>query len=196
VSSLVVLAETKEMRAVIVTRFIYIAIECLVLNNFNTVIAIFLGLNVLPCTRLIQTWQSLDKVTLANWEKIKEFGSPINKFKMLRMAQEAVEGPCIPYLGIYIGDLALTEEVVQDKTEDDLVNFSKFHFVARIIRRFEDFKSRLNYKLVPVLDLQEFLSSSILVLSESTVEIESKKRETVEENSLFKAKLGKKANVV
>lgn len=38
--------------------------------------------------------------------------------------------PCVPYLGMYLADLAFIEEGTPNYTEDNLVNFSKMRMVS------------------------------------------------------------------
>jgi len=167
-----------------------IALECLQLNNFMGVLEIISGLTAAPLSRLIQTWLDIDSTTLKHLERMKEVVNVANKFKNLREAQESIDDPCVPYLGVYLGDLAQIEDGNPDKTETQLVNFAKFEMVGQIIIRMEKFKSD-RYKLLPVPVIQKFLKTPIS-LSEDTLFEESLKREGREENTEIKSKMAKK----
>lgn len=41
--------------------------------------------------------------------------------------------PCVPYLGMYLSDLAFIEEGTPNYTEDNLVNFSKMRMVRCLV---------------------------------------------------------------
>ncbi|XP_019495549.1 PREDICTED: ras-specific guanine nucleotide-releasing factor 1 [Hipposideros armiger] len=48
--------------------------------------------------------------------------------------------PCVPYLGMYLTDLAFIEEGTPNYTEDGLVNFSKMRMISHIIREIRQFQ--------------------------------------------------------
>uniref|UniRef100_A0A674B0G0 Ras protein specific guanine nucleotide releasing factor 1 n=1 Tax=Salmo trutta TaxID=8032 RepID=A0A674B0G0_SALTR len=48
--------------------------------------------------------------------------------------------PCVPYLGMYLTDLAFIEEGTPNYTEDKLVNFSKMRMISHIIREIRQFQ--------------------------------------------------------
>jgi len=117
-------------------------------------------------------------------DKMKELVSVANKFKNLREAQESVEGPCVPYLGVYLGDLIQIEEGNPDLTQTGLVNFGKFEMVGQIITRMEKFKLD-RYKLLPVPAIQRFLHDPASLSSDAMFN-ESLLREGREENNEIK----------
>jgi len=189
-ASLIVLSETKEIRATLITRFIHIAMACLTLNNYNGILEIVTALTSVACARLLHTWQLIDPVVQRHFEKLQELVSINNKFKTLREAQENSDGPCIPYLGVYLGDLTFIEDGNPELTLDGLINFDKYRMAAQIILRGEHFKDQSGYKLYPINIIQNWLENPV-VLSEDDAFEESLKRESREDNLLLKSKLKK-----
>lgn len=190
-STMVVLGESKELRAALITRLINLALACQDLNNYNCILQIVTALSSTSCSRLLQTWQLIDPGTLRQFEKLQELVTVRNKFKTLRDAQENTDGPAVPYLGLYLGDLTFIEDGNPDYTTDSLINFDKYRMVSQIVLRFEDFKNRCTYKLYPVKSLQAWLENPI-VMSEDHIFQESLARESREDNSQLKSKLAKK----
>jgi son of sevenless-like protein len=187
---MIVLSETKEIRATLITRFIHIAMACLTLNNFNGILEFVTALTSVACSRLLMTWQLIDPIVMRHFEKLQELVSVANKFKSLREAQEYSEGPCIPYLGVYLGDLTFIEDGNPELTLDGLINFDKYRMVAQIILRGEQFKDQSSCKLYPINIIQNWLENPV-VLNEDDSFDESLKREPREEILLLKSKLKK-----
>lgn len=60
------------------------------------------GICSLGVSRLLQTWNKIlaDQNTAKTFEKLKKIISTENKFRELREAQENVDGPCVPFIGM------------------------------------------------------------------------------------------------
>jgi len=190
-ASIIVLTESKEIRATLITRYIQIAMECLALNNYNGILEIVTALTSVASSRLFMTWQLIDPLVMRHLEKLQELVSVANKFKSLREAQENSDGPCIPYLGVYLGDLTFIEDGNPEFTLDGLINFDKYRMVAQIILRGEQFKDQSGYKLYPIPKIQNWLENPYIILDEDKAFDESLKRESREEILLLKSKIKK-----
>jgi len=190
VATVVVLGDTKEVRVTAINQFLLVAKECLHFNNYNSVLGVISGLTSVAVSRLVQTWHGVDGASMKTFEKLKAIVSIEHKFKELREAQENVDGPCVPYLGVYLMDLTQIEEGNPDTTTDHLFNFEKYSMIAEIILRIDELKKH-RYQLLPVEVIQDYLKN-LFVLGEEEIFEESLKREGKEENKKFKAKLGKK----
>uniref|UniRef100_A0A5F9CU65 Ras protein specific guanine nucleotide releasing factor 1 n=1 Tax=Oryctolagus cuniculus TaxID=9986 RepID=A0A5F9CU65_RABIT len=78
--------------------------------------------------------------TKALIDKLQKLVSSEGRFKNLREALKNCDPPCVPYLGMYLTDLAFIEEGTPNYTEDGLVNFSKMRMISHIIREIRQFQ--------------------------------------------------------
>eukprot|EP01125_Pyxidicula_operculata_P019968 TRINITY_DN7271_c0_g1_i1.p1 TRINITY_DN7271_c0_g1~~TRINITY_DN7271_c0_g1_i1.p1 ORF type:complete len:959 (-),score=194.05 TRINITY_DN7271_c0_g1_i1:211-3087(-) len=183
VQTLIVLSKTKELRLLVISQWILIAVECLALQDFSALMAIVAGLTATPVSRLKQTWNDLDQNFIKVLEKLEQITSIQNKFKNLREAQEQSVGPVVPYIGIYLNDLTMIDEGNPNKVEVEssdlsLTNLLKMDMIAKTLLKIEDFKSR-KYDMVPNAILLDFIMHKT-VLDEDNIFEESLKREARE----------------
>ena len=74
------------------------------------------------------------------FDDAKELLSATGSYRRLRTALHRVEGPALPYMGVYLTDLTFIEDGNRDETEDGLVNFKKRAAVAQVlstVRRYQ-----------------------------------------------------------
>ncbi|KAK3548293.1 hypothetical protein QTP70_009090 [Hemibagrus guttatus] len=76
--------------------------------------------------------------------------------------------PCVPYLGMYLTDLAFIEEGTPNYTEDNLVNFSKMRMISHIIREIRQFQQTA-YKIEHQPKAAQYLLDSSNVLDEESM---------------------------
>jgi len=89
-------------------KFLNVAYESFLLNNFADSMAIFSGLQNVVVFRLAETWKSLDNKTKEIWEKLQEYFSNDTNFKFLKtktldLVNKSVS--CIPFIGIFQKEL-------------------------------------------------------------------------------------------
>uniref|UniRef100_A0A8C7XJE2 Ras protein specific guanine nucleotide releasing factor 1 n=1 Tax=Oryzias sinensis TaxID=183150 RepID=A0A8C7XJE2_9TELE len=140
-------------RVSVIEKWVAVADICRCLHNYNAVLEITSSLNRSSVFRLKKTWLKVSKQTKALIDKLQKLVSSDGRFKNLREALKNCDPPCVPYLGMYLTDLAFIEEGTPNYTEDNLVNFSKMRMISHIIREIRQFQQTA-YKI----DLQPKVS--------------------------------------
>lgn len=80
------------------------------------------------------------------FDEIEEFCSSSSSYKHMREAAKSLlskKSPCLPYLGIYLADLIMTDEGSIPQLSPGVINFSKLSSVANIISDVMQFKKIL-----------------------------------------------------
>eukprot|EP00066_Takifugu_rubripes_P004035 XP_003967091.1 PREDICTED: ras-specific guanine nucleotide-releasing factor 1 [Takifugu rubripes] len=147
-------------RVAVIEKWVAVADICRCLHNYNAVLEITSSLNRSSVFRLKKTWLKVSKQTKALIDKLQKLVSSEGRFKNLREALKNCDPPCVPYLGMYLTDLAFIEEGTPNYTEDNLVNFSKMRMISHIIREIRQFQQTA-YKI----DLQPKAAQYLLDLS-------------------------------
>ncbi|KAK1884305.1 Ras-specific guanine nucleotide-releasing factor 2, partial [Dissostichus eleginoides] len=146
-------------RANSIEKWLAVADICRCLNNYNGVLEITSALNRSPIYRLKKTWAKVCKQTKALMDRLQKTVSTEGRFKNLRETLKNCNPPCVPYLGMYLTDLAFIEEGTPNFTEEGLVNFSKMRMISHIIRRFVKHQPKVT----------QFLLDKTLVMDEDTL---------------------------
>uniref|UniRef100_A0A8D3CNZ3 Ras protein specific guanine nucleotide releasing factor 1 n=1 Tax=Scophthalmus maximus TaxID=52904 RepID=A0A8D3CNZ3_SCOMX len=147
-------------RVTVIEKWVAVADICRCLHNYNAVLEITSSLNRSSVFRLKKTWLKVSKQTKALIDKLQKLVSSEGRFKNLREALKNCDPPCVPYLGMYLTDLAFIEEGTPNYTEDNLVNFSKMRMISHIIREIRQFQQTA-YKI----DLQPKVAQYLLDMS-------------------------------
>uniref|UniRef100_A0A673TUG4 Ras protein specific guanine nucleotide releasing factor 1 n=1 Tax=Suricata suricatta TaxID=37032 RepID=A0A673TUG4_SURSU len=125
IASEIIRNEDINARASAIEKWVAVADICRCLHNYNAVLEITSSMNRSAIFRLKKTWLKVSKQTKALIDKLQKLVSSEGRFKNLREALKNCDPPCVPYLGMYLTDLAFIEEGTPNYTEDGLVNFSK-----------------------------------------------------------------------
>uniref|UniRef100_A0A671WH96 Ras protein specific guanine nucleotide releasing factor 1 n=1 Tax=Sparus aurata TaxID=8175 RepID=A0A671WH96_SPAAU len=134
------------MRVGVIEKWVAVADICRCLHNYNAMLEITSSLNRSSIFRLKKTWLKVSKQTKTVIDKLQKLVSSEGRFKNLREALKNCDPPCVPYLGMYLTDLAFIEEGTPNYTEDNLVNFSKMRMVTntRVAKYLLDCSSALD----------------------------------------------------
>ncbi|NXL62863.1 RGRF1 factor, partial [Chordeiles acutipennis] len=151
-----------------IEKWVAVADICRCLHNYNAVLEITSSLNRSAIFRLKKTWLKVSKQTKALIDKLQKLVSSEGRFKNLREALKNCDPPCVPYLGMYLTDLAFIEEGTPNYTEDGLVNFSKMRMISHIIREIRQFQ-QTSYKIEHQPKVTQYLLDQSCVMDEETL---------------------------
>ncbi|NWR80218.1 RGRF1 factor, partial [Centropus unirufus] len=151
-----------------IEKWVAVADICRCLHNYNAVLEITSSLNRSAIFRLKKTWLKVSKQTKALIDKLQKLVSSEGRFKNLREALKNCDPPCVPYLGMYLTDLAFIEEGTPNYTEDGLVNFSKMRMISHIIREIRQFQ-QTSYKIEHQPKVTQYLLDQSAVMDEETL---------------------------
>uniref|UniRef100_A0A665V9A5 Ras protein specific guanine nucleotide releasing factor 1 n=1 Tax=Echeneis naucrates TaxID=173247 RepID=A0A665V9A5_ECHNA len=155
-------------RVAVIEKWVAVADICRCLHNYNAVLEITSSLNRSSVFRLKKTWLKVSKQTKGLIDKLQKLVSSEGRFKNLREALKNCDPPCVPYLGMYLTDLAFIEEGTPNYTEDNLVNFSKMRMISHIIREIRQFQQTA-YKIDLQPKVAQYLLDNSFVLDEESM---------------------------
>ena len=145
-----------EERADVVVYFLEVLRELIALNNFNGAMEVISALQNSIISRLHVTWQEV----APKRRKVLEDGaaqlSQDKNFKGVRTLLAGVEGPCVPFFGMYLSDITFIEEgssdvlpldpgvdpKVQTPELSGLINFGKRRLVAKTTGDIQQLQSK------------------------------------------------------
>ncbi|XP_064927395.1 ral guanine nucleotide dissociation stimulator-like 1 isoform X1 [Columba livia] len=113
-------------RAKTLEKWIRIARQCRILNNFSSLKAIVSALQSTSVYRLKKTWACVPKDTMLMFEELSEIFSDCDNFATSReLLLKGVTQGTVPYLGTFLTDLVMLDTALQDYLEGGLINFEK-----------------------------------------------------------------------
>ncbi|KAJ8003289.1 hypothetical protein DPEC_G00167880 [Dallia pectoralis] len=168
IASEILRCEDVTTRVAVMEKWVAVADICRCLHNYNAVLEITSSLNRSSIFRLKKTWLKVSKQTKTVIDKLQKLVSSEGRFKNLREALKNCDPPCVPYLGMYLTDLAFIEEGTPNYTEDKLVNFSKMRMISHIIREIRQFQQTA-YKIDHQPKAAQFLLDNSSVLDEESL---------------------------
>ncbi|XP_053479222.1 ras-specific guanine nucleotide-releasing factor 1 isoform X1 [Ictalurus furcatus] len=168
IASEILRCEDVNTRVAVMEKWVAVADICRCLHNYNAVLEVTSSLNRSAIFRLKKTWLKVSKQTKTVIDKLQKLVSSEGRFKNLREALKNCDPPCVPYLGMYLTDLAFIEEGTPNYTEDNLVNFSKMRMISHIIREIRQFQ-QTSYKIDHQPKAAQYLLDSSNVLDEESM---------------------------
>jgi hypothetical protein len=165
--------DSSKIRALIIEKFIRIAIELKEVNNYNDCLTVVTALNSLQIKTLNKTWTKISFENNKYWKDLNTLCSFDRNYLALREEVEKNQDkPCIPYLGIFLKELAYIDEGHKYIINKSLVNIEKMKKVSKILETLLDYK-KLTYNFKPVFKLA-FLSEPSPLTEDELTDISSK----------------------
>ena len=139
-------------RVKVIEKFIKIAKISRKLGNYNTLLAIISGLNLVSVSRLKATWEAVDSKRTKQLEELEAFLSPANNYKAYRAHMDDTDYPQlrIPILSLFIKDLFFTNDGNStyseklDEKGNKLINMEKLETIYKKTNTFvKQFKNPL-----------------------------------------------------
>ena len=147
-------------RAKVIDKFIHIANELAILNNFNDCMSIVSALGQMIINRLNKSWKKVTSKNMALFRKIKKLLNFQNNYKNIRdeIAKCLKEGkPFLPFLGYYTKRICFLEEAGPYVNKSGLINVDKISQVEQILSEFYE-KNKVQYTFEIKDDIKNKLS--------------------------------------
>lgn len=157
-------------RALVIKHWSKIAMRCLELSNYDSLMAIMCSLNSSVVQRLKRTWEVVSKKTKARLDELSGVVDFSRNHASLRSKLEKPIAPCLPFLGIYLTDLTFVDagnpelrELPGSASESgeftSVINFDKHMRMAKIISHLQKFQ--VPYKLKAVPEIQTWMQAHL-----------------------------------
>ena len=175
--------EDAKKRALVIKHWSKIAMRCLELNNYESLMAIMCSLNSSVVQRLKRTWEIVSKKTKARLDELRGVVDFSRNQASLRRRLENPVAPCLPFLGVYLTDLTFVD-VGNPKLRElpgaasasgeavSVINFDKHMRMAKIVSHVRKFQ--VPYRLEPIPEMQAWMQAHLQRMREGQAEMVSK----------------------
>ena len=156
--------EDAKKRAQVIKQWAKIAMHCLELNNYDSIMAIMCSINSSVVQRLKRTWEFVSKKTRARLEELEHIIDIRKNYSTLRRRLETPTAPCLPFLGVYLTDLTfvmagnpkrrdLPGSASDNGDAVSVINFDMYMRLAKIVSHLQKYQVPYNLRVVPEMQL-------------------------------------------
>ncbi|KZV73767.1 ras GEF [Peniophora sp. CONT] len=151
-------------RTALLKFFIKLADRCTAIHNYSTSRSILAALDSSTIARLHQTWAGVPQKQKHQVEAIRKLADHARNYHEYRSRLRNTPPPAVPFLGLYLTDLTFCREgnpstraspLAPDKK---LINFNKYHKMARIVQDMQRFQVPYTLKEIP--EVQAYLADA------------------------------------
>ncbi|XP_030624631.1 rap guanine nucleotide exchange factor 3 [Chanos chanos] len=135
------LCEDLVKRAMLLKKFIKIAIVLKEQKNFNSFFAVMFGLSNSAVQRLYKTWERVPNKTKRLYSSFERCMDPSRNHRAYRLAVAKLSPPYIPFMPLLLKDMTFIHEGNKNYT-DSLVNFEKMHMIAKTLKTVRECRSQ------------------------------------------------------
>ncbi|MCJ1405284.1 hypothetical protein MMC11_008511 [Xylographa trunciseda] len=158
-------------RAKLIKQWVKIASRCLDLNNYDSLMAIVCSLNSTAVQRLTRTWPLVSAKTHVTLDKLRAIVDISKNYTVLRQRLQNQVAPCLPFVGIYLTDLAFvdmgntsTRQLPGTGSDGEeptsVINFDKHMKTAKVISDLQRFQ--IPYRLQEIPELQTWMQDQLV----------------------------------
>jgi len=179
-----------QKRAEMVDFWITCAEKCRVINNISSMHAIVSALSSPLISRMDQTWAHTTQAPA--FENLLTFSKPANRFTMYRAAIRACQGPCVPYIGMWLTEIAQINDRYPDTVPSSnrdiatptLINFSKRAKWYDILEQMLRFRNK-PYMFVDVPHTMGYIEGNLVnAMGVSPEFLQAKSREIAQQETM------------
>jgi hypothetical protein len=160
--------EEVKKRAAVIKQWVKIANQCLVLHNYDALMAITCALTDTSIKRLRITWENVSTKRKDMLKALQAIVDLNQNYKVLRARLHNHVPPCLPFLGMFLTDLTFVDVGnPATKTTDTglvVINFDKHTRTAKSIGELQRFQ--IPYRLTEIPELQEWISAQFIRVQE------------------------------
>ena len=178
VGDTILMPEDAKKRYAFLKQWIKIGECCFYLKNYDALMAIMMGLNANAVQRLTKTWELVSKHTESRLDMIQTaISRGKDNYAFMRQDIKNRVGacmPCLPFLGIYLSDLAFINagnppkrNVSVDGRAQSIVNFDRYTKTARVIDELQS--CQVSYKFRAIPEMQEWMQARFVLVRNDDV---------------------------
>ncbi|KAK2465259.1 hypothetical protein APHAL10511_002613 [Amanita phalloides] len=149
-------------RSLIIKFFIKVADRCTALNNFSTPRAVLAAIDSSTIARLHQTWLGVSQKHKSILDSLRRLADHGRNYHEYRSRLRNTAPPAVPFLGLYLTDVTFCREgnpshrAAPTNPNKSLLNFNKYHKLARIVQDMQRFQVSYSLKAIP--EVLEYLN--------------------------------------
>ncbi|GAA5913507.1 hypothetical protein JCM6882_002382 [Rhodosporidiobolus microsporus] len=157
--------QDQKRRTGLVKYFVKLGERLLALSNYNALFAVFTALNSSTIARLRRTWEGLAPKYKATFETLRKATDHARNYAEYRQKIRQAVPPCLPFVGLFLTDLIFVFEGNRAERPSPadpslrLINFDRYHKMARIVGELQRFQSP--HQLVEVPEIQYYLAQQL-----------------------------------